>query len=50
MTILLFLGPASVVLGLIALGACIWAITSRQYEDPVGAAHRILVEDDEPLV
>ena len=50
MTILLFLGPASVVLGLMALSACVWAIFSRQYDDPIGAAHRILDDEDEPLV
>lgn len=49
MNILLFLGPASVILGMMALFACIWAIVSRQYDDPVGAAHRILSDDDEPL-
>lgn len=49
MSILLFLGPASVVLGLMALGACLWAIGNRQYDDPVGAAHRIFEELDEPL-
>ena len=50
MNLLLFLGPASVGLGLMALFACIWAIATRQYDDPVGPAHRILDENDEPLI
>lgn len=46
MTILLYLVPAALGLGLMALGAFIWSLKSGQYEDLDGAAHRILNDDD----
>lgn len=46
MTILLFLAPLSVALGLGAVAAFIWSLRSGQYEDMRGAAERILIEDD----
>ena len=46
MTILLYLGPAALGLGLMALGAFMWSLKSGQYEDLDGAAHRILNDDD----
>ena len=50
MTILLFLAPASVMLGLIGLGAFWWTVRSGQYDDPSGDAARILNDqiDDKP--
>ena len=48
MTVLLYLIPAALFLGLLGLGAFIWALRSGQYEDLDGAAARILF-DDEPL-
>ncbi len=33
-------------LGLLGLGAFLWALRSGQYEDLDGAANRILFEDD----
>ena len=33
--------------GLAALGALLWALSSGQYDDPDGAAARILLDDDE---
>ena len=50
MTILLFLAPASVMLGLIGLGAFWWTVKSGQYDDPSGDAARILNDqiDDKP--
>ncbi|HCK33457.1 MAG: cbb3-type cytochrome oxidase assembly protein CcoS [Micavibrio sp.] len=47
MSILLYLIPIALVLGLIGLGAFIWAIKSGQYDDLDGAAHRILIDDDD---
>jgi cbb3-type cytochrome oxidase maturation protein len=50
MTILLFLAPASVLLGLIGLGAFWWTLRNGQYDDPAGDAARILNDaaDDHP--
>ena len=52
MDILMFLAPASVLLALVGLAAFWWTLRSGQYEDPLGDASRILVEDpaDKPLV
>ena len=46
MTILLYLVPAALGVGLMALGAFMWSLKSGQYEDLDGAAHRILNDDD----
>lgn len=48
MSILLYLIPAALVLGLVGLAAFIWSLKSDQYDDLDGAAHRILMDDDEP--
>jgi len=50
MSILLFLAPASVLLGLLGLGAFWWAVRNGQYDDPDGDAARILNDDpdDQP--
>ena len=45
---LLILIPAALVLGLLALAALLWALRSGQYDDPDGAAGRILFDDDDP--
>ena len=45
MTIVLFLAPFSVALGLLAVGAFWWTLRARQYEDPAGDAARILIAD-----
>jgi len=47
MTILLFLIPISLFMGGIGLVAFLWAIKSKQFEDPEGNAARILLDDDE---
>ena len=47
MSILMMLAPLSVGLGLLALGAFWWTLKAEQYEDPVGDAERILIEDPE---
>ncbi len=47
MSVLLYLIPIALLLGLIGLGAFIWSLKSGQYEDLDGAANRILLDDDE---
>lgn len=47
MTVLVYLIPIALVLGLAALFAFLWALKSGQYDDMDGAANRILF-DDEP--
>lgn len=49
MTILLLLIPAALLLGGAGLAAFFWALRSGQFEDPDGAAMRILIdEEDKP--
>ena len=47
MNILLLLGPFSVLLGLMAVGAFVWTLRASQYDDIQGAAERILIDDDD---
>ncbi len=47
MSVLIYLIPVALMLGLIGLGAFIWCLKSGQYDDLDGAANRILIEDDE---
>lgn len=47
MTLIFFLAPFSLGLGLMALGAFWWTLRAGQYEDPAGDAARILVDDAE---
>jgi cbb3-type cytochrome oxidase maturation protein len=46
MTVLIYLIPAALFLGLVGLGAFLWALKSGQFDDLDGAAHRILFDDD----
>jgi cbb3-type cytochrome oxidase maturation protein len=48
MGILMFLAPASVALALVGLGAFWWTLRSGQYDDPMGDASRILLDEDRP--
>ena len=50
MDILYLLIPISLIIVAIAIGVFMWAIRSGQYEDLEGPAHRILMDDDDPLV
>ena len=43
-----YLIPISIGLGLLGLGAFLWALSSGQYEDLDGAAERILYDEDQP--
>lgn len=46
MTGLLLLIPVALALGLGGLAAFFWALRSGQFDDPEGAAARILVDED----
>lgn len=50
MTALLWLIPAALLLGALGLAGFFWSIRSGQYEDIEGAAERILLNDDGPIV
>jgi cbb3-type cytochrome oxidase maturation protein len=43
-----YLIPISIGLGLLGLGAFLWALSSGQYNDMDGAAERILYDEDRP--
>jgi cbb3-type cytochrome oxidase maturation protein len=45
MNVLLFLIPIALLLGLLGLGAFLWALRNGQFDDPDGAAERILHDD-----
>ncbi|MEQ5775561.1 MULTISPECIES: cbb3-type cytochrome oxidase assembly protein CcoS [unclassified Thalassospira] len=47
MSNLLLLIPIALFLGLLGLGAFLWALKSGQFDDMDGAANRILFDDDE---
>lgn len=42
----MFLIPIALGLGALGLGAFMWSLRSGQYDDPDGAAQRILLDDD----
>ena len=46
MSVLVFLVPAALLLGLLGLAGFMWSLKSGQYEDLEGAAWRILEDDD----
>lgn len=48
MTNLLLLVPVALLLGLSGLAAFFWALKRGQFDDPDGAAARILIDDEEP--
>ena len=48
MSMLLFLIPIAIGLGLLGLVAFLWALKSGQFDDMDGAANRILFDDDPP--
>ena len=47
MTILGFLIPLALMMGLAGLGGFFWAMKDGQFDDLDGAANRILIEDEE---
>ncbi|CAE7866472.1 fixI [Symbiodinium microadriaticum] len=46
MSVLLILVPIALLLGVGGLGLFLWALRSGQFDDPEGAAHRILIDED----
>lgn len=46
MTVLLYLVPAALSLGLLGLLAFLWSLRAGQYDDLDGAAVRVLADDD----
>ncbi|MED5547671.1 MAG: cbb3-type cytochrome oxidase assembly protein CcoS [Pseudomonadota bacterium] len=47
MTILGFLIPLALIMGLVGLVGFFWAMKSGQFEDLDGAANRILIDEEE---
>jgi cbb3-type cytochrome oxidase maturation protein len=47
MEVLIYLVPIALGLGLLGLGAFLWALKTGQYDDLEGAAWRALMDDDE---
>lgn len=50
MSVIIYLLPIALILGLIGLGAFIWALNNGQFEDLDGAAHRAILDDDDELI
>lgn len=48
MSVLVYLIPAALFLGLIGLAAFLWALKSGQFDDLDGAAERILIDEETP--
>jgi cbb3-type cytochrome oxidase maturation protein len=48
MDVLIFMILGAMVLALIGLAAFVWSLQSGQYDDPAGAAARVLLDDDRP--
>jgi len=42
--------PVALFLGLLGLLGFLWALRSGQFDDLDGSAHRILFDDDSPIV
>lgn len=50
MDILYLLIPISLVILAAAIWVFVWALKSGQFDDLEGPAHRILMDDDDPLI
>ncbi len=48
MSVLLYLIPIALTLGLLGLIAFLWAVDNNQFEDIDGASYRALHEDNNP--
>ncbi|MEQ9505249.1 MAG: cbb3-type cytochrome oxidase assembly protein CcoS [Hyphomonas sp.] len=46
---LVLLIPIALLMGLSGLAAFVWAVRTGQFDDPDGAANRILISPDQPL-
>jgi cbb3-type cytochrome oxidase maturation protein len=47
MNLLIFLAPAALLMGAIGLAAFLWSLRVGQYDDLEGAAHRVLIDDED---
>jgi cbb3-type cytochrome oxidase maturation protein len=47
LSVLIYLIPIALFLGLLGLGAFLWSLKTGQYEDLDGASQRILFDDDD---
>jgi cbb3-type cytochrome oxidase maturation protein len=47
MDVLIYLIPVAIMLGLSGLAAFVWTLKHNQYDDLEGAAHRILMDDED---
>ncbi|MBD3729619.1 MAG: cbb3-type cytochrome oxidase assembly protein CcoS [Sphingomonadales bacterium] len=47
MSVILLLIPVALLLGLSGLVAFFWALRSGQFDDPEGAANRILIDEED---
>lgn len=45
MNVLIYLVPVALLLGGIGLAAFLWSLRTGQFDDPDGAAERILLDD-----
>lgn len=50
MSVLIWLIPVAIAMGGLGLLAFMWSLKSGQFEDLDGAAQRILMDDDKPIV
>jgi cbb3-type cytochrome oxidase maturation protein len=50
MTILYLLIPLAVGLMIVAVAFFLWTVRTGQYDDLEGPAHRILMDDDDPMI
>ena len=48
MNVLLFIIPAAIALAGAGLAALLWSLRTGQFDDPAGAAARILIDGDGP--
>lgn len=49
MDVMIYLIPVALALGVLGLCAFFWSMKTGQFDDPEGAANRILHDDDRPL-
>jgi cbb3-type cytochrome oxidase maturation protein len=47
MSVLIFLIPVALSIGLLGLCCFLWTLKTKQYDDMKGAANRILFDDEE---
>jgi cbb3-type cytochrome oxidase maturation protein len=50
MEILYLLIPLALLLMVVAIAFFLWTVRSGQYDDLDGPAHRILMDDDDPMI